>query len=146
MTLRQLPDAAQPVAGAAEFYAFGGYSYRRGTGNGFWRYFDSNRNWQEIYPQGFLPEFHPKVNDYSAAGGFRTSFGGWAADAGVSCGLNRFDYDLENTNNPSLGPCLDTPPLREPTGYLGNARRSRHPESDFVRRRLAAAQRSHRAG
>ena len=94
-------------AGTTEFYAFGGYSYRRGTGNGFWRYFDSNRNWQEIYPQGFLPEFHPKVNDYSAAGGFRTSIGGWAADAGVSWGMNRFDYDLDNTNNPSLGPSLD---------------------------------------
>ena len=109
--------------GTSEFYAFGGYSYRRGTGNGFWRYFDSNRNWQELYPQGFLPEFHPKVNDYSAAGGFRTSFGGWAADAGVSWGMNRFDYDLDNTNNPSLGPCLDpaNPCAPGADGILGNA-------------------------
>jgi iron complex outermembrane receptor protein len=49
------------AAGTAEVYAFGGYSRRVGTGNGFWRYFDSARNWPEIYPQGFLPEFHPTV-------------------------------------------------------------------------------------
>jgi iron complex outermembrane receptor protein len=108
-------------SGSTEFYAFGGYSYRRGTGNGFWRYFDSSRNWQEIYPQGFLPEFHPKVNDYSAAGGFRTSFGGWAADAGVSWGMNRFEYDLDNTNNPSLGPCLDVACAPGADGILGNS-------------------------
>lgn len=96
------------ASGSSEFYTFGGYSHRVGTGNGFWRYFDSARNWQEIYPQGFLPEFYPTVKDYSAAGGFRTSAAGWSIDLGGSYGLNTFDYNLRNTNNPSLGPCLVT--------------------------------------
>ena len=109
------------TAGTAEFYAFGGYSHRRGTGNGFWRYFDGTRNWQEIYPQGFLPEFHPNVNDYSGAAGFRTSFSGWAFDIGGSYGKNTFDYDLENTLNSSLGPCLDTPCAPGADGILGNS-------------------------
>jgi iron complex outermembrane receptor protein len=108
-------------SGSTEFYAFGGYSNRVGTGNGFWRYFDSNRNWQEIYPQGFLPEFRPHVNDYSAAGGFRANLGGWAADIGASWGMNTFDYDLTNTNNPSLGPCLDVACAPGADGILGNA-------------------------
>lgn len=95
-------------AGNTEVYAFGGYSRRVGTGNGYWRYFDSGRNWTEIYPNGFLPEFHPTVQDLSMAGGVRTRIGGWAIDAGGTWGLNRFDYDLKNTNNPSLGPCLVT--------------------------------------
>ncbi|PYO91274.1 MAG: TonB-dependent receptor, partial [Gemmatimonadetes bacterium] len=43
--------------GTSEVYAFGGYSHRTGTGNGFWRYFDSNKNWPQFYPQGFLPQF-----------------------------------------------------------------------------------------
>jgi len=94
-------------AGTSEVYAFGGYSHRVGTGNGFWRYFDSPRNWQQLYPDGFLPEFHPNVNDYSAVGGFRSNVGGWSLDLGGSFGMNRFDYDLRNTNNASLGPCLD---------------------------------------
>jgi iron complex outermembrane receptor protein len=94
-------------AGAtSEFYAFGGYSHRVGTGNGFFRYPDSGRNWPELYPQGFLPEFRPTVKDYSGAGGIRASAGGWAIDLGASYGRNTFDYNLDNTNNPSLGPCL----------------------------------------
>ena len=31
---------------------------------------DSERNWPQIYPLGFLPEFHPDVTDYSLAGGY----------------------------------------------------------------------------
>src|SRR6266566_454758 len=86
--------------GTSELYAFGGYSHRRGTGNGFFRYFDSNKNWQEIYPQGFLPQFHPDVADYSGVGGFRSIVSGWSLDLGGSFGENRFDYDLEHTLNP----------------------------------------------
>ena len=95
--------------GTSEVYAFGGYSHRTGTGNGFWRYADGNRNWPELYPNGFLPEFRPDVADHSAAAGFRSIVSGWAFDFGASYGKNRFDYNIENTNNPSLGPCLDTP-------------------------------------
>src|SRR5438445_1348093 len=95
------------ASGSSEVYAFGGYSNRVGTGNGFWRYFDSPRNWPQLYPQGFLPEFRPNVNDYSAAGGLRANVSGWSVDLGGAFGLNRFDYNLRNTNNASLGPCLD---------------------------------------
>ncbi|HXI21958.1 MAG TPA: TonB-dependent receptor plug domain-containing protein, partial [Gemmatimonadales bacterium] len=108
-------------SGTTEFYAFGGNSYRVGTGNGFWRYFDSARNWPELYPQGFLPAFHPRVYDYSGVAGVRTSAAGWAIDFGGSFGLNRFDYDLDHTNNASLGPCLDTPCAPGPDGILGTA-------------------------
>jgi iron complex outermembrane receptor protein len=109
------------ASGSTEFYTFGGYSYRVGTGNGFFRYPTSGRNWQEIYPQGFLPEFRPTVKDYSAAGGIRTSAGGWAIDLGAAYGANTFDYDLENTNNASLGPCLVIACAPGLDGILGNA-------------------------
>ncbi|MGH7612602.1 MAG: TonB-dependent receptor [Gemmatimonadales bacterium] len=105
--------------GTWEFYAFGGYSHRVGTGTGFWRYHDSPRNWPEIFPLGFLPEFRPDVNDYSATGGLRTSVGGWALDVGGSFGRNQFDYNLRNTLNSSLGPCLDTPCAPGADGVLG---------------------------
>jgi iron complex outermembrane receptor protein len=109
------------ASGSSEFYAFGGYSNRVGTGNGYYRKPFNFRNWPEIYPYGFLPEFHPNVNDYSAAGGFRTSFSGWAFDAGASYGRNTFDYRLRNTLNPSLGPCLDAPCAPGADGVLGTA-------------------------
>ncbi|MBW8772277.1 MAG: TonB-dependent receptor [Gemmatimonadetes bacterium] len=62
-----------------------------------------------MYPLGFLPEFHPDVTDYSATGGWRGNGGPWALDLGATFGHNDFIYDLRNTLNASLGPCLDTP-------------------------------------
>jgi len=104
------------MTGSSEIYGFGGYSHRVGTGNGYYRYWDSNRNWAEIYPNGFLPEFHPVVDDYSLTGGVRTNFGGWAADLGLAYGYNAFHYLLRNTLNPSLGPSLVTPTAPFPDG------------------------------
>ena len=106
--------------GTSELYAFGGYSHREGTGNGFWRYFDSNRNWPQLYPDGFLPQFRPDVVDFSGVAGFRANVSGWSLDVGGSYGKNRFDYNLENTNNPSLGPCLVTACAPGADGILGN--------------------------
>ncbi|HXF96247.1 MAG TPA: TonB-dependent receptor [Gemmatimonadales bacterium] len=106
LTLANLRLPVNP-AGTAEVYGFGGYSFRKGTGNGYRRYASSARNWPEIYPLGFLPEFAPDVTDYSAAGGFRARAGAWSLDIGGSFGHNDFEYHLRNTLNVSLGPCLD---------------------------------------
>lgn len=94
-------------ARTSEVYAFGGYSFREGTGNGYRRYAGSERNWPEIYPLGFLPEFNPHVTDYSATAGVRALVGGWSLDIGGQFGHNDFEYRLRNTLNASLGPCLD---------------------------------------
>src|SRR5262245_50488325 len=56
-----LPLFTQQLA----LYATGSYSFREGNGNGYRRYGDDSRNWTQIYPIGFLPEFRPKVTDYS---------------------------------------------------------------------------------
>jgi iron complex outermembrane receptor protein len=112
--------------GTAEVYAFGGFSYREGTGNGYRRYganpdpdAQETRNWPEIFPLGFLPEFNPEVRDYSAAGGFRTNIRGWSFDIGAAYGVNDFEYNLRNTLNVSLGPCLDVPCAPGLDGVLG---------------------------
>jgi len=109
------------ASGTSEFYGFGGYTYRIGTGNGFYRQGLSDRNWPEIYPQGFLPEFRPTVVDWSAATGIRGVASNWNYDAGLSYGRNVFDYQLRNTLNASLGPCLDTPCAPGLDGIFGNA-------------------------
>jgi iron complex outermembrane recepter protein len=109
------------ASGSTEAYAFGGYSNRVGTGNGYYRKPLNNRNWPEIYPNGFLPEFRPNVNDYSAAGGVRSNLSGWSVDLGGSYGRNTFDYRLRNTLNPSLGPCLVTACAPGADAVLGTA-------------------------
>ncbi|MGH7644365.1 MAG: TonB-dependent receptor, partial [Gemmatimonadales bacterium] len=110
-------------AGTSELYGFGGYSSRKGTGNGYRRYASSGRNWPSIYPLGFLPEFAPDVTDYSAAGGYRAATGGWSVDLGASFGHNTFEYRLRNTLNASLGPCLApaAPCAPGTDGILGGA-------------------------
>jgi iron complex outermembrane receptor protein len=104
-----------------ELYSFGGYSNRLGTGNGFFRKPQNSRNWPEIYPTGFLPEFQPTVIDYSAAGGIRSNSKGWITDVGASYGFNSFDFFLRNTLNSSLGPSLVTPTAPGPDGVLGTS-------------------------
>ena len=107
--------------GTTELYGFGGYSRRLGTGNGFFRKPQNGRNWPQIYPLGFLPEFNPDVRDYSAAGGLRANLNGWSMDYSASYGTNSFQFNLRNTLNSSLGPSLSTATAPGPDGVLGNA-------------------------
>ena len=95
-----------PLSDHSQVYAFGGYSHRLGNGNGYRRYSDSARNWSQIYPLGYLPEFRPEVTDYSMAGGWKGELNGWATDAGATFGHSGFRYELHNTLNVSLGPSL----------------------------------------
>lgn len=116
-------NASLPLGASerAALYAFGGYSHRRGTGFGYYRQAISARNWQEIYPSGFLPEFHPTVNDATASAGVRGVARRWTYDVGGTFGSNSFDYRLEHTLNTSLGPCLDVACAPGPDGVLGTA-------------------------
>jgi iron complex outermembrane receptor protein len=106
-------------AASSEVYAFGGYSHRDGAGNGYRRTAGNNRNWREIYPLGFLPEINGKPTDYSMAGGLRGVVSGWNYDLGAEFGHNDFEYNIRNTLNASLGPCLDVPCAPGPDGTLG---------------------------
>ena len=108
-------------AGTRSFYAFGGYSSRVGTGNGFYRQGLSERNWPSQYPKGFLPEFRPDVVDWSMAAGFKGEAGAWTYDAALSSGSSEFDYKLRNTLNTSLGPCFVTACAPGLDGIFGNA-------------------------
>jgi len=107
-------------AGTKSFYAFGGYANRVGTGNGFYRQGISERNWPALYPQGFLPEFHPDVLDWSLAAGVKGEAAEWTYDASLSTGHNAFEYNLRNTLNTSLGPCLVTACAPGLDGIFGN--------------------------
>ena len=108
------------AGGTSELFAFGGYSTRSGTGNGYRRYATDARNFQSIYPEGFLPEFHPDATDYSATAGIRGLASGWLAELGASMGHNDFQYNLRNTLNTTLGPSTTTATAPGPDGVLGS--------------------------
>lgn len=109
------------ASGSAGLYGFGGYSKREGTGFGYFRAPSSERNWTQIYPNGFLPRFAPDVLDLSAVVGARGVGGGWSYDFGITYGHNAFEYTLDNTLNTSLGPCLATACAPGQDGILGNS-------------------------
>jgi iron complex outermembrane recepter protein len=85
-------------------YAFGGWSKREGSHGGFYRRGLDARNWPQIYPLGFLPTIEPTVIDSSATMGVRGARGEWNWDLSAQYGHNRFDFDLTETLNTSLGP------------------------------------------
>lgn len=120
MTFANL-DVPFDTMGRATLYAFGGWSRRQGEGNGYFRAPSSERNWTQIYPRGYLPTFAPDVVDVSAATGVRGAAAGWSYDLGGTFGHNGFDYNLENTLNASLGPCLETACAPGRDGTLGTA-------------------------
>ena len=107
--------------GSSELYAFGGYSHRDGTGNPFRRYAGGAKNWDQIYPLGFLPTIGGLVTDFSMAGGLRGVVSGWNYDLGGTFGHNHVNHEIRNTLNASLGPCLDVPCAPGADGVLGTA-------------------------
>jgi iron complex outermembrane receptor protein len=133
--------AHYPLGLNSHLYAFGSYAHRLGTGNGYRRYAGDDRNWPQIYPLGFLPEFRPIVTDYSTAGGWKGDVRGWSVDAAASFGHNGFRYDLDHTLNASLG-ALAHHAHRRPAPTASSARRRPgHPEPDVVLRRRAPPRR-----
>ena len=96
-------EADQPT----EIYAFGGYSYRKGEGQGFYREGTDDGNWPQIYPEGFLPNFENPINDYSVSVGLRGLLGDWNYDVNAQTGFNDFQYNITNSLNATYGPTLD---------------------------------------
>lgn len=100
-------NAGLPV-GNAEFYTTLGVSNRDGIASGFSRNPNSMTqqpvlaNGQRYYYDGFLPEIHTVINDYSALGGVRLNLGNWDADVSYTSGRNGLNYYIENTGNASL--------------------------------------------
>ncbi|MDQ6844674.1 MAG: TonB-dependent receptor [Bacteroidota bacterium] len=96
-----------PVGANGEFYAFGGYSKKKGNATGFYRYpsgIPGNATIYQadvfkIYPNGFLPEIHTDIMDFSTAVGFRTKLSEWNVDLSNTYGINKFDFDIQNSVN-----------------------------------------------
>jgi iron complex outermembrane receptor protein len=96
-------NAAYPVSKNSELYAFGGISYRDGSSAGFYRRPNQSRSYTGLYPNGFLPEIHSSISDFSGAAGLRGKiFESWNYDFSNTFGINTFDYNIENTVNSSL--------------------------------------------
>ena len=92
-----------PFSDNAVFYSFGDLSHRRGASAGFYRFpTQASQNVPEFYPDGFLPEIHPTIDDAAITVGMRRK-GAWNVDASLTHGRSAFQFDIENSVNASLG-------------------------------------------
>jgi len=91
-------------SGGVEYYGFGTVAYRDTEGAAVFRHPDTNQNVPAIFPQGFLPETQGENFDFGVTGGLRHALAGWQADHALSIGRNRFNFGVDNSLNPSLGP------------------------------------------
>ena len=102
-------NGALPAFGnGAQIYTFGGVGRRNGQGAGNWRIAANNNNVRAIYPNGFLPLINSKIDDYSGTVGVKGDVLGWGYDLSGVYGHNRFDFDITNSVNPTLGTASPT--------------------------------------
>ena len=102
-------NSAYSITENAELYAFGGLSFRNGMATGFYRRpIQEARVVYEIYPNGFLPEIHTKINDRAFTAGLRGNKNGWDVDLSFTNGRNSFKFNIENSNNASMGAASPT--------------------------------------
>ena len=93
-----------------EVYTTIGIGNRTGNASGFSRNPNSMSqqpvlaNGQRYYYDGFLPQIHSIINDYSLILGTRLGLGNWSADLSSTRGANGFNFYVENTGNASLAP------------------------------------------
>lgn len=97
-----------PLGAAMNAYLTAGASHRTGAASGFsrnpnsWSQQPVIGNGQRYYLDGFLPQIHTTINDYSVIAGLKSELGEWTLDISNTLGQNTIEYDIENTGNASL--------------------------------------------
>ncbi|MBG6219294.1 iron complex outermembrane receptor protein [Janthinobacterium sp. CAN_S1] len=93
-----------------DWYAFGNYGVRDTSAAATWRTALIQNTDTKVYsqrtplfPEGFLPLQNSTLTDQSIVTGLRGEAAGWRWDASINYGSNKFELDLDNTVNQSLG-------------------------------------------
>lgn len=108
-------NAEYPFNENFKLYTFGGFSLKEGDGYGFRRLPSETSNIVEsIYPNGFQASLGSQIYDLSYAVGTKYNANNWLIDLSNTFGSNTFNYNVNNTNNASLG-------ANSPTSFYAGA-------------------------
>ncbi|WP_262708348.1 TonB-dependent receptor plug domain-containing protein [Chryseobacterium sp. CH21] len=108
-------NAEYPFNDHFKLYSFGGFSIKEGKGFGFRRLPSETSNVvSSIYPNGFQANLASQVYDVSYAVGAKYNVNNWFFDLSNTFGSNTFNYNVDNTNNASLG-------AKSPTSFYAGA-------------------------
>ena len=97
-------NAGETFGNGVKVYGWSSYQKRDAISAGFFRRPLQDQNILSIYPNGFLPQIAPTVDDLSATGGATWSVGEWDMDASLGYGKNKMQFQIQNTLNRSIGP------------------------------------------
>ena len=98
-----------PIGDSATFYSFGDLTHRYGKATAFYRFpKDTAQVVPEYYPNGFLPRIDTTIDDVAVVAGVRGEKAGWNYDVSLKHGLNSFRFNVENSNNASMGTASPT--------------------------------------
>ncbi|WP_234974663.1 TonB-dependent receptor [Tenacibaculum agarivorans] len=85
-------------------YFHGGRNYREGISKGFYRFpKDQDRVVLELNPNGFSPQIVTDIMDDAIVAGIKSIKNDWNIDFSQSIGINTLGFNVENSNNASLG-------------------------------------------
>ena len=102
-------NSAVPLKAGVEFYANGGFNFRKGEAKGFYRFpVDSHKVVYDLHFNGFSPQIHTDILDNSFTAGVRGTKNGWITDFSNTRGGNKFDFTVKNSNNASMGAASPT--------------------------------------
>lgn len=108
-------NAEYPFNDHFKLYTFGGFGLKEGVGFGFRRLPSEKDNIvSSIYPNGFQANLKSQVYDLSYAVGTKYNLNDWFFDLSNTFGSNTFNYNVDNTNNASLG-------AKSPTSFYAGA-------------------------
>jgi len=92
------------VQGAGHsLYGSATFSRRDTEGAGVFRHPETNQNVRELFPDGFGPVTLGENLDAALTFGMRHAVGRWRFDHFAAAGVNRFDFGVRNSLNPTLG-------------------------------------------
>lgn len=100
-------NALVPLGAGVDAYSFATVNKRKSDGSAYFRYPGDPSNVSSIYPNGYRPNTRGDMTDTSVVAGLRLARGAWNWDLSARHGGNKFEYDLSNSVNASLG---DTSP------------------------------------
>ncbi|MGK5024431.1 TonB-dependent receptor plug domain-containing protein [Janthinobacterium sp. RB2R34] len=104
-----------------DWYAFGNYGKRDTSAAATWRTaYNGTTLRTPVYPEGFLPLQNSTLTDQSIVTGLRGEAAGWRWDASLNYGSNKFELDLDNTINLSIGALGVNSPTHFYAGSLKN--------------------------
>ncbi|WP_432381319.1 TonB-dependent receptor plug domain-containing protein [Duganella sp. P38] len=96
-------NALLPLGDGIDAYSFATANQRKSDGSAYFRYPGDPSNVESVYPNGYRPVTHGDSTDLSIVAGVRVASGGWHWDLSARHGGNKFDYDVSNSLNASLG-------------------------------------------